>query len=105
MTGHDSTEAVRALIEEIPTGRVVTYGDLADAVDVGARQVGQILARRGHDVAWWRVVDAGGRPPKDAQETAAQHYDHEGIPFHRAGDRVVVDLSERRWQIEQTVER
>ena len=100
MAGHDSTDAVRALIEEIPTGRVVTYGDLADAADVGARQVGQILARSGHDLAWWRVVDASGHPPKNAQETAAQHYDHEGIPFHRAGDRVIVNLSECRWQIE-----
>ena len=100
MIGHDSTDAVRALIEEIPTGRVVTYGDLADAVDVGARQVGQILARRGHDLAWWRVVDASGHPPKDAQETAAQHYELEGIPFHRAGDRVIVNLSECRWQIQ-----
>lgn len=100
MTGHDSTDAVRALIEEIPTGRVVTYGDLADAVDVGPRRVGQILARSGHNLAWWKVVDASGHPPKDAQETAAQHYEHEGIPFHRTGDRVIVNLSECRWQIQ-----
>jgi alkylated DNA nucleotide flippase Atl1 len=62
--------------------------------------VGQILARRGHDLAWWRVVDASGHPPKDAQETAAQHYEHEGIPFHRAGDRVIVNLSQCRWPIQ-----
>ena len=100
MTGHDNADEVRALIEEIPSGRVVTYGDLANAAGVGARQVGQLLARRGHDLAWWRVVDAGGHPPKDAQETAAQHYEHEGIPFHRAGDRVIVNLSDSRWQIQ-----
>jgi hypothetical protein len=46
------------------------------------------------------VVDASGHPPKDAQETAAQHYELEGIPFHRAGDRVIVNLSECRWQIQ-----
>ena len=65
--GHNSTDAVRALIKDILSGRVVTYGDLADAVDVGARQVGQMLARSGHDLAWWRVVDASGHPPRDAQ--------------------------------------
>jgi alkylated DNA nucleotide flippase Atl1 len=100
MTGHDSTDAVRALLEEVPTGKVVTYGDLADAVGLGPRQVGQILARSGHDLAWWRVVDAGGHPPKDAEETAAQHYKHEGISFHRAGNRVIVDLSNCRWHIQ-----
>ena len=99
MTGHDSTDKIRALVEEIPTGRVVTYGDLANAADVGARQVGQILARRGHDLAWWRVVDASGHPPKDAQETAAQHYEHEGNPFRRAGKREIVNLAECLWQI------
>ena len=100
MTGQESTDAVRALIEEIPTGRVMTYGDIADAVELGARQVGQILARRGHDLAWWRVVDANGHPPKDAQETAARHYEQEGIAFLCAGNRVIVNLNECRWQIE-----
>jgi alkylated DNA nucleotide flippase Atl1 len=99
MAGHDSTDAVRALIERIPEGRVVTYGDLARAVHLGPRQVGQILAHNGHDLAWWKVVDASGHPPQNAQETAAQHYEDEGIPFHRAGDRVTVNISECRWQI------
>ena len=100
MTGQESTDAVRALIEEIPTGRVMTYGDIANAVELGARQVGQILARMGHDLAWWRVVDANGHPPTDAQETAARHYEQEGISFHRAGNRVIVNLNECRWQIQ-----
>lgn len=99
MAGHDSTDAVRALIDRIPRGRVVTYGDLARAVHVGPREVGRILARDGHDLAWWRVVDASGHPPRDAQGTAAQHYEDEGIPFHRAGDRVTVDLGGCRWEI------
>ena len=99
MTGHDSTDAVRGLIEEIPTGRVVTYGDLADAVDLGARQVGQILARSGHDLAWWRVVDASGHPPKNAQRQPRSTMSTKAS-LHRAGDRVIVNLSECRWQIQ-----
>ncbi|GAA3556646.1 hypothetical protein GCM10022235_25850 [Kribbella ginsengisoli] len=45
------------------------------------------------------VVDASGHPPQNSEETAAQHYEDEGIPFHRAGERVTVNLSESRWQI------
>jgi alkylated DNA nucleotide flippase Atl1 len=99
MTGSDVADAVRALIEEVPAGKVVTYGDLGHAVDVGARQIGRILASGGHDVAWWRVVDASGHPPENAQDAAADRYVAEGTPFHRTGGRVTVNLSACRWSI------
>ncbi|MGB8381835.1 MAG: MGMT family protein, partial [Dermatophilaceae bacterium] len=57
-------ERVLELVEEIPPGRVVTYGQLARMVGSGgARTVGTVLSRYGSDVPWWRVVRAGGHPP------------------------------------------
>lgn len=99
MSDDGRTESVVALVNQIPPARVVTYGDLGEASHVGARRVGQILARQGHELAWWRVVDASGRPPAAAQEAAAQHYEAEGTPFHRVGRRVVVELLECRWPL------
>lgn len=52
------------MVNQIPYGRVVSYGQVAAYVGVprGARQVGWILRQleRG-DVPWWRVVNNEGR--------------------------------------------
>jgi methylated-DNA-protein-cysteine methyltransferase-like protein len=60
-------EQVYALVEQIPPGRVATYGQVAALLGVprGARAVGWALralgAARGATVPWHRVVGAGGR--------------------------------------------
>lgn len=56
-------EGVWALVRTVPTGRVTTYGDVAEAyfgVRKGSRSVGRALAGCPDDVPWWRVVRAGG---------------------------------------------
>lgn len=67
-------DAVRAVLVELDRGEVVTYGEVAaEAGRPGAaRAVGQLLARSGGDVAWWRVVNATGRlaPGKESQQSA-----------------------------------
>lgn len=56
-------EAVRALVAQIPPGRVVTYGDLADAAALSSpRIVGWIMRTDSSDLPWHRVIGASGRP-------------------------------------------
>ena len=58
-----TVERVLCAVECIPTGRVVSYGDLAELVGTSARRVGAIMASAGPGVPWWRVVNASGRLP------------------------------------------
>ncbi len=48
-------EAVLRVVEEIPEGRVATYGMIARAVGTGPRVVGRIMHDWGGGVPWWRV--------------------------------------------------
>jgi methylated-DNA-protein-cysteine methyltransferase-like protein len=60
-------EQVYALVEQIPPGRVATYGQIAALLGTprGARAVGWALralgASRADTVPWHRVVGAGGQ--------------------------------------------
>lgn len=75
-------EAVLALVDQVPHGRVTTYGALARAVGrSGPRQVGRVMALHGDAVAWWRVVHADGRPATCHGGTAADHLREEGVRF------------------------
>jgi len=57
-------EAVLDLVAQIPPGRVMSYGGIAAELGSRAsRQVGKVMAYSGHEVPWWRVVHADGRPP------------------------------------------
>ncbi|MCD5346342.1 MGMT family protein [Agromyces sp. H3Y2-19a] len=94
-------EAVLAVVADIPPGCVATYGDVAALLGSrGARAVGQVMARYGADVAWWRVIRAGGRPPSGHAERAREHYDREGTPLiaTRDDDGYRVDLAAARWR-------
>jgi alkylated DNA nucleotide flippase Atl1 len=85
------TEAVLALVETIPPGRVMSYGAIADALydrfDRGsARRVGTIMAQWGGGVPWHRVVTGGGRLPPGHEQRARRLLESEGVVFH--GPRV-----------------
>ena len=48
------------VVDQIPEGMVMTYGDIAELLGRGgARGVGTVMARYGSDVPWWRVIRAG----------------------------------------------
>ena len=82
-------ETVLRLVEQVPAGRVTTYGDLAEAVGRGGpRQVGQVLATWGGGVPWWRVVRADGSPARGHQAEALRRLAAEGTPLR--GPRVVL---------------
>ena len=56
-------ERVRALVTEIPPGRVSTYGDIASAAGLSsARIVGWIMRTDSADLPWHRVIRSDGRP-------------------------------------------
>lgn len=87
------------VVERVPPGHVVTYGDVAEMLGRGgARGVGTVLARYGSGVPWWRVVRAGGGFPQGLEDEALAHYREEGTPL-RGGpvDGRRVDLAAARW--------
>ncbi|HET9653765.1 MAG TPA: MGMT family protein [Kineosporiaceae bacterium] len=88
--------AVLDVVDLIPPGQVLTYGDVAEYVGGGGpRQVGQVMARWGGAVAWWRVLKADGSPPPGHEDQALQQYRREGTPLRPDGRRV--DLRRARW--------
>ncbi len=94
-------DAVLAVVADIPPGRVATYGDVAALLGSrGARAVGQVMARYGSEVPWWRVVRAGGHPPTCHASRAREHYEAEGTALLPAAneDGYRIDLSACRWR-------
>lgn len=86
MDAEEYVEAVLALVEQVPPGRVTTYGAIAEQIGVGGpRQVGRVLATYGGPVPWWRVVRADGTLPQSHLPEALAHYRAEGTPLRPTG--------------------
>lgn len=47
-------------VQQIPAGEVRTYGEIAEALDIGRQQIGWILKQCANTVPWWRVVHDQG---------------------------------------------
>ncbi|WP_285731458.1 MGMT family protein [Nocardiopsis sp. ATB16-24] len=93
----DYAEEVLALVERIPPGRVMAYGDVAEYVGRGGpRQVGSVMSTWGGGVPWWRVVRANGSPASGHEVRALSHYAAEGTPMRPGSDRV--DMGRARWE-------
>jgi alkylated DNA nucleotide flippase Atl1 len=89
-------EAVLAVVEQVPRGRVTTYGTIADHVGWGGpRRVGRVMSQLGGSVPWWRVVRADGSPPLCHDGEATAHHRDEGTPLRPSGR---VDMPEAYWQ-------
>lgn len=98
--GGDYTEAVIAVVAAIPPGRAMTYGDVAWTFGhAGARAVGMVMRYHGEGLPWWRVVRAGGHPPRGLSVEAKAHYDAEGTPLLPAPtpEGYRVDLRRASW--------
>ena len=54
-------ERVLRAVEQVPRGRVVSYGDVASLVGIGPRQVGSIMKAYGGNVAWCETLLAPAR--------------------------------------------
>ncbi|WP_119728999.1 MGMT family protein [Thermomonospora amylolytica] len=89
-------ELVLDVVERIPPGRVMSYGDVAELLGRGGpRQVGRVMALWGGGVPWWRVIRADGSPPPGHEVRALEHYRAEGTPLRADGTRV--DTGRARW--------
>lgn len=83
------------LVDQIPVGKVMTYGDVAELHGRGTgRTVGTVLTGHGREVPWQRVVQASGRPAEPYLQEALRLLAAEGCPL--LAERVV--LTEARWE-------
>ncbi|MDE0802991.1 MAG: MGMT family protein [Acidimicrobiales bacterium] len=84
---------VHAVVEALPSGEVVTYGEVAaEAGRPGAaRAVGRIMALSDGALPWWRVVAANGRLVPGLEAEHRRRLAAEGATFtpngHVAGMR------------------
>lgn len=78
-------ERVLRAVEQVPPGRVVSYGDLAALVGTGPRQVGRIMRHWGGNVAWWRVTSRDGTLSGELLDRARPHWTAEGIQVRPDG--------------------
>jgi alkylated DNA nucleotide flippase Atl1 len=82
----DYTGRVLDVVDAIPAGRVLSYGDVAELLGGGGpRQVGRVMALWGGGVAWWRVVHADGSLLAGHERAALARYEAEGTPLRIAG--------------------
>ncbi len=60
-----TSEAIIEVLQNIPPGSVMSYGDVAAAAGLrnGARAVVRILhaCSGSHDLPWWRIIRSDGR--------------------------------------------
>lgn len=78
-------EKVLRAVELVPAGRVITYGDIAELVGTGPRQVGSIMRLYGSNVTWWRVTNASGDLPSHLRQEAVGRWTEEGIAVRSNG--------------------
>ena len=94
----DYSSRVLDVVDAIPAGQVMSYGDIAEYLGTGGpRQVGRVLATYGGAVAWWRVTHADGTPAPGHEARALAHYLAERTPLRSIASPVRVDMSQARW--------
>lgn len=95
-------QRIRATVDEVPRGRVATYGQIAREAGLPrhARLVGRVLRELedGSRLAWHRIVNAQGRisPRADGAPSVEQlrRLRREGIEVDARGR---IDLDRYRW--------
>lgn len=86
------------VVDAIPPGRVMSYGDIAEYLgEGGPRQVGRVMALWGGGVAWWRVIHSDGTPAQGHERRALERYRDEKTPMRSVRDPVRVDMRRARW--------
>jgi len=89
------------IVEQIPKGKVATYGQIAKIAGCGARVVGYALAALpvSRTLCWHRVVNARGevslRSSGDSHSRQRRLLTSEGVVFNTKGR---IDLEVFRWE-------
>lgn len=105
----DFIDNVLDVVNAIPPGRVMTYGDVAAAIgdhsdlaestgSYGARLVGRVMSRFGSAAPWWRIIRSTGHPPRFHEEQAWSYYVNEETPLIGTRENYRVDLKKARYQ-------
>jgi methylated-DNA-protein-cysteine methyltransferase-like protein len=83
---------VTAVIAAIPSGDVMTYGEIAQEAGFpgAARAVGNMLAASGGTLPWWRVVTVSGRLASGKQREHGRLLVAEGVRLIPAGTHVAM---------------
>jgi alkylated DNA nucleotide flippase Atl1 len=95
----DYASRVLDVVDGIPAGSVMSYGDVADLLgEGGPRQVGRVMALWGGGVAWWRVVHADGSLLAGHEQAALERYAAENTPLRQpaAGGPPRIDMRRAR---------
>jgi alkylated DNA nucleotide flippase Atl1 len=80
----DYASRVLDVVDAIPAGSVMSYGDVAELLgEGGPRQVGRVMALWGGGVAWWRVVHADGSLLAGHEQAALARYAAENTPLRQ----------------------
>lgn len=89
-------ERVLELVEQIPVGRVLSYGRVAEhlADGYGPRYVGRVMSLEGSAVSWWRVVRVDGSMAAPLMGEAQVHWLEEGTPVRHGR----VHMAEALWE-------
>ena len=94
----DYSAQVLDVVDSIPSGRVMSYGDIAEYLGVGGpRQVGRVLSHYGGGAPWWRVIHADGSPAAGHEAAALAHYLAEGTPLRSAAMPVRVNMRQAQY--------
>ncbi len=98
------TERVVKIVQNIPTGKVMSYGQVASAAGNprGARQVVRVLhaMSRQHQLPWHRIINAQGEI-SFTENNQKELLEAEGIVFEANGK---VNFTTYRWFPEETFE-
>ncbi|MGM9472125.1 MGMT family protein [Pseudarthrobacter sp. YS3] len=98
-------EAVLAVVELVPSGTAVAYGDVAELLGSGGpRQIGSVMSRYGGGVPWWRILKSSGQAPEGHEARALRHYLEEGTPLRGDHDGYL-RTGEGRWRVDLTAAR
>jgi alkylated DNA nucleotide flippase Atl1 len=97
---NEFTARVLDVVQAIPAGMVMSYGDIAEYLGTGGpRQVGRVMAVWGDGVPWWRVVHANGSLLAGHERAALARYRAEGTPLRQGADGrpAGIDMRRARW--------
>lgn len=81
------------VIDQIPAGRVMSYGAISDRVGGSPRQVGRVMTDWSEETQWYRVVHADGTPASCHAGRGSNLLRAEATPMR--GDRV--DMTRAQW--------
>lgn len=83
------------VVDRIPRGKVMAYGDVAEYLGAGsARAVGRVMATWGSEVPWHRVLHNDGSCAEHKADHQLALLRGEGVPM-RSPRRV--DMTKARW--------